>query len=65
MDPATAIYHENVDLNNESFICVIAVRTQDKDNETYKRIAEVFRSDVTTQVVREKFDGFFYLTWEQ
>jgi D-methionine transport system substrate-binding protein len=65
VDPATAIYHENVDLNNESFICVIAVRTQDKDNETYRRIAEVFRSDVTTQVVREKFDGFFYLTWEE
>lgn len=65
VDPATAIYRENVDLNNESFICVIAVRTQDKDNETYQRIADVFRSDVTTQVVREKFDGFFYLTWEQ
>ena len=65
VDPATAIYRENVDLNNESFICVIAVRTQDKDNETYQRIADAFRSDVTTQVVREKFDGFFYLTWEQ
>ena len=64
VDPASAIFQENVDPTDERFICLIAVRTEDKDNPTYQRIAEVFRSDVTTQVVKEKFDGFFYLTWE-
>jgi len=65
VDPATAIYNENVDLSKESFICLIAVRTKDKDNEIYNHIAEVFCSDVTGQVIHEKFDGFFYLIWEQ
>ena len=65
VDPTTAIYEENVDLNDESFICVIAVRAEDAENEVYNRIAEVFCSEVTSQVVHEKFDGFFYLTWEQ
>ena len=64
VDPASAIFAENVDLSDERFICLIAVRTQDADNPTYRRIAEVFCSDVTTQVVKELFDGFFYLTWE-
>ena len=64
VDPASAIFQENVDPTNDRFICLIAVRTEDKDNPTYQRIAEVFRSDVTTQVVKDKFDGFFYLTWE-
>ena len=65
VDPTTAIYEENVDLNDESFICVIAARAEDAENEVYNRIAEVFCSEVTSQVVHEKFDGFFYLTWEQ
>lgn len=65
VDPATAIFEETVDLSNDSFICVIAVRAADADNEVYNRIAEVFCSDVTGQVIHEKFDGFFYLLWEQ
>ena len=65
VDPASAIYTENVDLSNESFICLIAVRTADKDNPVYQRIAEVFCSDVTGKVVHEQFEGFFYLMWEQ
>lgn len=65
VDPASAIFDETVDLSNEAFICLIAVRTEDADNEVYNRIAEVFCSDVTGKVIHEKFDGFFYLIWEQ
>ncbi len=65
VDPASAIFTENVDLSNESFICLIAVRTADQDKPEYRRVAEVFCSDVTGQVIHEKFDGFFYLVWEQ
>lgn len=64
VDPATAIYGETVDVSNESFICVIAVRGADADNEVYNRVAEVFCSDVTGRVIHEKFDGFFKLIWE-
>ena len=49
-----AVGEENVDLSNESFICVIAVRTEDKDNEIYKRIADVFCSDVTGKAAAPK-----------
>ena len=65
VDPASAIFDETVDLSDESFICLIAVRTEDADNEVYNRIADVFCSDVTGKVIHEKFDGFFSLIWEQ
>ena len=35
VDPASAIFDETVDLSDESFICLIAVRTEDADNEVY------------------------------
>ncbi len=65
VDPESAIFFENISLENDRFICVIAVRTQDAENETYRHIAEVFCSDVTTQVVEESFKGFFKLVWEE
>lgn len=64
VDPASAIFDEKVNLDNENFVCLIAVRSEDINNPTYQHIAEVFCSSATTQVVNEKFDGFFYLTWE-
>lgn len=64
VDPASAIYYETIDLSDDKFTCVIACRAADVDNETYKRVAEVFCSDVTTQIVDEKFNGFFELVWE-
>ena len=64
VDPESAIFFENIDLSNENFICVIAVRTADLENETYQRIAEVFCSDVTGEVAHTTFDGFFKLVWE-
>ena len=42
VDPASAIFDETVDLSDESFICLIAMRTEDADNEVYNRIADVF-----------------------
>ena len=64
VDPTTAIFYEEIDLSNENFICVIAARTADAENETYQRIAEVFCSDVTGEVAHTTFDGFFELVWE-
>lgn len=64
VDPASAIYYETIDLSNESFICVIAVRSADAENEIYKRIAEVFCSEVTEEVMNTTFGGFFQIAWE-
>lgn len=65
VDPASSIYNEKVDLSNESFKCLIAVRTADAENEVYNHIADVFCSEVTSKVAHDRFDGFFYLLWEQ
>ena len=65
VDPDSAIYYEKVDLSDERFICVIAVRTKDQDNAAYKRIAEVFCSDVTREVMDTTFKGFFFVAWDQ
>lgn len=63
VDPESAIFYEAIDLTNQAFICVIAVRAQDIDNPVYKRVAEVFCSDVTREVTETAFKGFFYLAW--
>ena len=65
VDPDSGIFYENIDLSDDKFTCLIACRTADLDNETYKRVAEVFCSEVTSKVVEEKFNGFFKLVWEE
>ncbi len=65
VDPESAIFFENIDMSNQNFICVIAVRAQDVENETYKRVAEVFCSDITKEVMDTTFKGFFQIAWEQ
>lgn len=65
VDPASAIFYENVNLDDQRFICLIAVKAEDIDNPTYKRIAEVFCSDVTGEVANTAFKGFFDLVWEK
>lgn len=65
VDPDSGIFDESIDLSDDKFTCLIACRTADLDNETYKRVAEVFCSEVTSKVVEEKFNGFFKLVWEE
>ena len=65
VDPTSAIFYENVNLDDQRFICLIAVKAEDIDNPTYKRIAEVFCSDVTGEVANTTFKGFFDLVWEK
>ena len=64
VDPSTAIYYEEVDLSDKSFVCVVAVKTADADNETYKKVAETFCSDATKQLFDEKYKGFFIPAWD-
>ena len=64
VDPESAIFYENIDLSNESFICLIAVRAEDAENEIYKRVAEVFCSEITEEVMNTTFKGFFQVAWD-
>ena len=63
VDPSTAIFYENVDLSDESFICVIAVKSSDIDNATYKKIAETFCSQNTADYFDANYKGFFIPAW--
>ena len=63
VDPESAIFYETIDLNNEAFICLIAVRSADVENPVYQRVAQVFCSPVTEEVANTTFKGFFHLAW--
>lgn len=45
------------------YINVIAVRTQDKDNEVYKRIVEIYQTDETKKVIEEDTKGSSIPVW--
>ena len=63
VDPNTAIFYENLDPDDNSFVCVIAVRSEDLNNETYKKVAEAFCSDETADFFEENYKGFFVPAW--
>ncbi len=63
VDPNTAIFYEDVDLSNKSFVCVIAVKSSDIDNEVYKKVAETFCSSDTEKFFEENYKGFFIPAW--
>lgn len=63
-----AIYTENVDpAENASvsdLINIIAARTEDKDNEVYRKIVAAYQTEETAQTIEEAYDGAFICTWE-
>ena len=63
VDPNTAIFYENIDLSNKSFVCVIAVKSSDIDNEVYKKVAETFCSADTEKFFEDNYKGFFIPAW--
>ena len=38
-------------------VMILAVRDQDKDNETYKKIADIYKSDAIKQLINDTFKG--------
>lgn len=64
INPKTAIYNET-EYDDDSYFCLIAVRTSEKDNEDYKKIVELFQSDDTKQIFEDKFGGYFVSAWDK
>ncbi len=58
-----AIFFEK-DYVDDSYFCLIAARTGEKDAKAYRRIVEAYQSDDTKQVFEDVFDGFFVPVWE-
>ena len=63
IDPSTAIFEEK-DYDDDSYFCLMAVRSSDADDAVYKRIVELFQSETTKQLFQDEFNGYFVPAWE-
>lgn len=63
IDPSTAIYEET-EYDDDSYFCLIAVRSDEADDAVYKRIVELFQSETTKQIFQDEFNGYFVPAWE-
>lgn len=64
IDPKQAIYEESK-YDDDSYFCLIAVRTKEKDDEDYKKIVKLFQSEDTKKIFKEKFGGYFVSAWDK
>lgn len=58
-----AIVLEDVKPGENPYINVIVARTEDKDNEIYKRIVEIYQTDATKAVIQEDTKGSSIPVW--
>jgi D-methionine transport system substrate-binding protein len=60
-----AIYLEEVkDGADNPYINIIVARTEDKDNEVYKKVVEAYRTDEVADIVEEEYKGSYIPTWK-
>lgn len=57
-----AIYKESK-YDDNSYYCLIAARTKDKDNPAFKRIVEAYQTQETIDIYNNEFKGFFVPAW--
>lgn len=58
-----AIVLENAKPGENPYINIIVARTEDKDNEVYKRIVEIYQTDATKAVIEEDTKGSSIPVW--
>ena len=66
LNPGTDfIFQDNPRINdNNMYVCLIASRTEDKDNEIYKKIADAYHSPEVEKVYAEEFKGAYLPAWK-
>lgn len=57
-----AIFKES-EYTDNSYYCLIAVRTEDADSPVYKRIVEAYQTQDTIDIYNDRFKGFFVPAW--
>lgn len=57
-----AIFKES-EYSDNSYYCLIAVRTEDAENPVYKRIVEAYQTQDTIDIYNNEFKGFFVPAW--
>ena len=60
---ADALYMEN-EYSDNSYYCLISVRSEDADNPIYQRIVEAYQCDEVIDVYNSQFAGLFTPTWK-
>lgn len=63
INPQTAIFEEK-EYADDSYFCLIAVRSGETGDPAYKRIVELFQSEQTKQIFQNTFNGFFVPAWK-
>ena len=62
---ADFIFQDNPRIyDNNMYVCLIASRTEDKDNEVYKKIVEAYHSPEVEKVYAEEFKGAYLPAWK-
>ena len=66
LNPKTdSIYLEKVeDGADNPYVNVIVARSEDKDNETYKKIVKSFQSDDVKKVIEDTYKGAYIPAWK-
>lgn len=60
-----AIYLEQVTEGSDNpYINVIVARTEDKDNELYKKVVEAYQTDEVAEVIAEAYKGAYLPAWQ-
>lgn len=60
-----AIFQDSVSFYyGKSYVNLIAARTEDKDNEVYKKIVKAYQSDAVKEVYDTTFKGSYLPAWE-
>ena len=63
LQASEALYMENEYADN-SYYCLIAVRSEDTENPIYQRIVEAYQCDEVIDVYNSQFAGLFTPTWK-
>lgn len=65
IDPNEDAIFKETEYADDSYFCLIAARTDEADNEVYKKIVDAFQSESTKKIFQDEFKGFFVPAWEQ
>ena len=65
IDPAGEAVFLESEYADDSYFCLIAARSDEADNEVYKKIVEAFQSERTKKIFKDEFKGFFVPAWEE
>ncbi|MBW4801561.1 MetQ/NlpA family ABC transporter substrate-binding protein [Loigolactobacillus coryniformis] len=59
-----ALYTEQINKQSKPYINIIAARTEDKNNKTYKKVVQAFQQEATKKAIQKIFKGAETAAWD-